>query len=470
MTDPSDNSGARSPIGRRPAARGPLAAGLAVLALAACSPDRPYQAPGFAFGPGYGGQDGVPVLLSNSAWWQRFGDPALDRLVVLALAQSPTLAETAARAQAAEAALRGMPGAASLASSVQVGLGGTVPDASEVRGSAQAGLTWLLDPYGSRRAALRVSASARDIALAEDESARLLLVLNLSSAYLGLRHAQTVLALAEAEEGRRRATLALTLRLRDGGLATDLDVLRAEARLAEIRADLPGLVVAVPARLGELAVLAGAAPGTLAPDLTALLAAQGTQPQAALSAEVGVPADLLRNRPDLRIAERGYYAALARADQAQAARYPRLSLTGSLTRDLARGQTDVFFGPAISLPSLPLGSARAGAEAAEAQVRAAHAAWTGRVLAALLEVETALDDYHAAMAGLEAAAEAVRLYRRALDLTRRLVESGEAALSDLIGAEEAAANAERRLADLRLAQGQSFVRLNISLGAGGQAG
>lgn len=437
--------------------------GIGALLLSACGAGAPYSAPSFPFGPGYDGGVGAPVLLTNTAWWQRFDDPVLDRMIALALAQSPTLAETAARAEAAEATLRAVPGAGLLTSSVQAGLGGATPGGIQMQGSGTLGLSWVLDPYGSRRAELRIAASARDIASAEDEAARLLLLLNLSSSYLSLRHAQTVLAQARAEEGRRRATLSLTRRLADAGAATELETTRAQARLAEVQADLPGLAAAVPARLGELAVLAGLAPGALPPDLAAALQAGSGQPQARLAADIGVPADLLRSRPDIRIAERGYYAALARIEVRQAERYPRLSLTGSLTSDLISGGSDFFLGPVLSLPSLPNGEA---VLAAEAEARAAHAAWRARVLQALLEVETALDDYQAAMTALSAAAEAARLQRRALDLTRRLFEDGEATLSELITAEEAAAGAERRLADLRLAQGQSFVRLNVRLGAG----
>lgn len=449
---------------RQPACRvWPAWLALGAQLLAACGSDRPYNAPSFPFGPGYDGVVGAPVLLTNTAWWERFDDPVLDRMIALALLQSPTLAETAARAEAAEAALRAVPGAGLMTSSVQAGLGGTTPGDLEAQGSGTLGLSWVLDPYGSRRAETRIAASGRDIAAAEAEAARLLLLLNLSSAYLSLRHAQTVLAQAQAEESRRRATLALTRRLADAGEATELDTTRAQARLAEVQADLPGLTAAVPARLGELAVLAGLAPGALPPDLAAALQAGSGQPQARLAADIGVPADLLRSRPDIRIAERGYYAALARIDVRRAERYPRLSLTGSLTSDLVSAQSSFFLGPVLSLPGMPNGAA---VEAAEAEARAAHAAWQVRVLQALLEVETALDDYQAAMTALSAAAEAARLHERALSLTRRLFEDGEATLNDLITAEEAATGADRRLADLRLAQGQSFVRLNVRLGAG----
>lgn len=455
------------PIRRAGAAR---AAGLPVLLLpalllSACAPGTDYRAPGFAFAPAYRGATVAPPLLQNAEWWKRFHDPVLDRLIALALTDSPSLAEARARAQAADAALRAVPGGFALTSSVRVGLEGAEGASAETAGAASLGLAWLLDPAGSRRATLRIAASERDIAAAEADAARLVMLMNLSSAYLSLRHAQASLALARSEEERRRATLALTRQLAESGAATDLDVLRARARLAEAQADLPGLEAAVPARMGEIAVLTGRAPGALPPDLTALLRQSIAQPQADLAGNVGIPADLLRNRPDIRIAERGYYAAIARIDSARAELYPRLSLTGSLTHDLGSEVTERFFGPSLVLPSLPAGAPRAGVEAARARAEAAHAAWKARVLSALLEVETALGDYAAADRALGAAGEAARLHQRALTLTRRLFEEGEATLSDLISAEESAAGAARKLVDLRLAQGQGFVQLNTRLGS-----
>lgn len=438
---------------------------LAALLLSACAPDSPYRAPGFDFAPGFRGASGAPTLLQNANWWHRFKDPVLDQLIVLALSENLSLAEAQKRAVAADATLRATPAAFALSSSVRVGLAGGEGADSETTGQANLGLSWLLDPFGSRRATLRIAASERDIAAAEAESARLVVLMNLSSAYLSLRHAQAVLALTRAEEERRRATLALTRQLAEGEQASELEVLRARARLADVQADLPGLEAAIPARLGEIAVLTGRAPGTLPPNLAAALQSKGAQPKADLAGNVGIPADLLRNRPDIHIAERGYYAALARITTARAELFPRLSLTGSITHDLKSGNSSNFFGPTLSLPTLPVAAPRAGVEAAEARAEAAHAAWKGRVLSAILEVETALGDYNAANRALGAATEAWQLHQRALELTRELFTEGEATLSDLINAEEAAAGAVRKLADLRLSQGQSFVMLNTQLGS-----
>ncbi|MFN6980187.1 MAG: TolC family protein, partial [Gemmobacter sp.] len=203
------------------------------------------------------------------------------------------------------------------------------------------------------------------------------------------------------------------------------------------------------------------------------LAAGGRQPRPRLAPDVGIPADLLRNRPDIRAAERRYYAALADVGVARAALYPRLSLTGTIAltaRSLGTGGADYLFGPVLAFPVLPDGSARAGVEAAHARARAAHGAWKSAVLTALVEVETALIDYRAVTAAEASAARAAGLWREALDQTRRLAAAGEATLSDLIDAEGALSAAETALTEAAWRRAAAFATLNIRLGAGHGAG
>ena len=97
---------------------------------------------------------------------------------------------------------------------------------------------------------------------------------------------------------------------------------------------------------------------------------------------------------------------------------------------------------------------------------ASCAIWKSTVLSALLEVENALINYSATSASAQASDKAVRLYREALDLTRKVFEQGDATLGDLIDAEQALAAAEQTRADMRLRWSQSFVDLNTRLGAG----
>ena len=440
------------------------------LLLSACAPDRPYLSPRFDFRPSYvAAPRGAPVLLANTEWWHRLDDPVLDALVTLALSGNPTLQAARARIDAARAARDGVPGAALLSSSASAGVGGSDTFGSDRRADLQAGFNWLLDPYGSRRDQLRIAAADIESAAAERDAAQLLLLLQLGQSYVELRYRQQLLILSQQELRTRQRTLRVVRQLSSAGEAIDSEITRSEARVAELTSRLPGDTAAVAATLSQLAVLAGASPGALPGNLQARLAQPAAQPRPGLSPEVGIPADLLRNRPDIVIAERGYYAALARIGIARAALYPRLSLTGTISLDAASRDSQYFFGPQIQFPSLPAGSGRAQVAQRRAEAAAAHAAWKSTVLGALLEVERALLDYRAATASTAAAARAAQLYRQALSQTREVFDRGEATLTDLIAAEEEVAAADRSLAEFRYRQAVGFVTLSVRLGSGSAA-
>ncbi len=449
-----------------------LSLGAALLLLAACAPPPDTTRPGFAFMPRWLAPvpAGARPLADNALWWQAFRDPALDRLIALALADSPSLAAAEARARAAEAAAASIPGAITLSGGTAVRGTDASGNPGRARASADLGLDVLFDPGRGRASDRAAAGAAAAQAAGQAAGARLFLTGEVANGYVALRLAQRRLALAEAEGARRRQTLALAETLARAGVATRVDTLRSEGRLAEIAADLPGLSAAVAGGQARLAVLAGRSPGTLPPDLAAALAARGAEPRATLAPDPGIPADLLRNRPDLAVAEAAYDAARAGLGQARAALYPRLSLSGVIEASADRDDrlSTATLGPALRLPALPAGPARAGVSAAEARVVAAHADWTGAVLQALLEVETALLDYRAAAEAEGAADRAVRLYAEAATLTRELAGRGEATLSELIDAEEEQARAETARAEARATRAQAFIALNIRLGAGAQ--
>jgi multidrug efflux system outer membrane protein len=440
----------------------------ALLALAACVPADPYRAPAFPFAAGWReARGGAPVLMDNAAWWRGFGDPLLDRLVETALQDSPTLAAARARVAAAEAARGAVEDPLSLRGTATVERAGVRGAGVATSREASLGMTWLFDPWGRLRSARLAALARAGAAEAERDAAQLLLIDRMARAYAELRLRQRLLDLGRTEAASRGQTLAITRTLLASGAATRLEITRAEARIAENRAELPELQAAVTARLHEIAVLAGAAPGALPDEIARALAAAAPQPRPRLSPEVGIPADLLRNRPDIRLAERGYLAALADLGAARAALYPSLSLGGTITAAGGGGRrSDYALGPTLSLPALPGGPARAAVAAREAAVAEAHAVWTATVIQALGDVETALADYRAASRALQAAARAAALYGEALELTRSLARSGGATVADLIEAERDRGAAQEALADVTHRRALGFIALNVRLGAG----
>lgn len=443
------------------------------LGLTGCGPGNPYQAPVFPFLPTYREGRAVPVLMSNTEWWRGFGDPLLDQLIAAALRDSPSLAAARARVAAASAARGAVEEPVTLSVRVSGGRKGARNAPDETESAADLGFTWLFDPW-RRLENLRHAALARaEAAAAERDAAQLLLVFNMANAYAELRWRQTVLALRQAEAERRGQTLETTRQMMAANSATRLEITRSEARVAEIRSQIPELRAAITAKENEIAVLAGTAPGQLPLDLARRLSAGGAQPRPRLSPDVGIPADLLRNRPDIRIAERNYYAALADLGVAKAGLYPSLSLGGTLNMTRITGgarAAEYFLGPALTLPVFPGGPARATVSGREAAVTEAHALWKETVLQALLEVENAMVSYRSVSQSLQAADRAAQLYAEAQELTRALVEGGGATLGDLIDAEQEVATAENALADARYRRSLDFIALNVQLGSGHAAG
>ena len=433
--------------------------------LASCAKETSYAAPAFPFLGSYSGhRSGAPVLLENTAWWKGFKDPTLNRLVERALRDNLSLAAAKERILEAEANLDAIPGGVSLTPSLSAQRSQAPDGSTRTRSEAQLGLSWLLDPYGARREQGKAARARIEVADAETDAAQLLVLLNLSNAYIDLRYRQQVLRIRHQEIRSRRQTLELTQTLFDESSATKLDLVRAEARLSEAEASLPTARAAILRQQYQIAGLLGVVPGTLDISLD-----DGVMPHPAMPANVGIPADILRNRPDVRIAERIYYASVAETGVAQAQLYPQLSLGGAITlASVAGGASgaEYVFGPTLTLPALPNGPRKAAVAAQASRARQALTAWKATVVDAIREVETAITDYSAAASAVRASQKTVRLYRDAADLTRDLVLRDSATLSDLLDAEASITTAELTLAENQRQQSLSFINLNVSLGSG----
>src|SRR6056297_2347614 len=436
--------------------------------LAGCSGD-PYKTPVFPFLSSYKSADsGAPVLLSNADWWKAFNDPTLDALIETGLKGNLNLDIAKERVTEAEAIQRSVPTSAFLSPRVGARRERDEIGRTETLSEASLGFEWILDIYGGRRAQIDAAGARIEVADAEVDAARLLLLLNISNAYVDLRFQQASLRLRRSELGSRQQTLELIERLQEGNAATRVDVVKARALVSETRSEIPAIKAAITAAKNEIAVLTGKVPGTLALDLDHA----ARQPRVSLSPEVGIPADLLRNRPDIRVAERSYYAAFRDVAGARADLYPQLSLSGTITQTSLSGSrgTEYFFGPALTFPILPNSARRATVDQRESLVRQAHTQWRLTVLEAIRDVETSLADYSAALSAKRASEETVRLYEEVVTLTRQIVTGDGATIRDLIDAEQNVATANTALADTLRRVGRSFVELNVNLGSGHAVG
>jgi multidrug efflux system outer membrane protein len=255
--------------------------------------------------------------------------------------------------------------------------------------------------------------------------------------YFELRGLQHRLAVAERSLENQRQTLRLTEVRRDAGFGETFDVASASARVAAIEASLPPLRAAMAAREHRLAVLTGARPGALAVDVS-----PRPYPPLVKALPVGDPAELLKQRPDVRAAERRLAAAAAREGVAYAELFPRVTISGFLGLVAGRGN---LFGtsdsrawavtPALQWAAFDLGSARARLRGAEAGTREALALYQQTVLRALEEASNAFVSYREQQQTLLKLSDQARESARAADIARVRYREGVTDFLNLLDAE-----------------------------------
>ncbi|MEW6640419.1 MAG: efflux transporter outer membrane subunit [Pseudomonadota bacterium] len=410
------------------------------------------------------------------AWWRRLDDPLLDRLVVAAVEDNFDVA--AARARIREArALRKQAVGALLPSVNGSGLGNANRSAAGADLGAttfnqfQAGLdaSWELDLFGGNRRAVEAATYGTEAAEDDLRATLVTLIGDVAAAYVDARGSQARAALARRAATSQRETAALTRRKVEAGSTGSADLEKALALAASTEAAIPSHEAAQAEAVHRIGVLLGRDPTALAPQL----AVAGRIPAPRLPLPKGIPADVLQMRPDVRRAEWQLALHTAKIGQAEAALYPSVSLTGSVSTtalkigDLGRSSTIGWsIGPTLSVPIFNGGKLRAAVEIAQAQRDQRVAAWRGAVLAALGDVETstvALAQERIRGRGL---AEAARRYQVSLRLSRALYETGSASFLDVLDAERSQFSAEDALLQSRVAVAKDFIALAKALGGG----
>jgi NodT family efflux transporter outer membrane factor (OMF) lipoprotein len=245
--------------------------------------------------------------------------------------------------------------------------------------------------------------------------------------YITLRGAQARLAIALANLASQEETLQITRWRQEAGLVTALEAEQARASAAQTRAQLPALQTGIEQSRHALAVLTGQPPAALA----TLLAASAPVPQAAADLALSIPAETLRQRADVRAAERRVAAALARVGQAEAARLPSFALGGSLglnalTLGTLTNAASVLTSIVASMaaPLFDGGAGRAQVRAQEAAFDQARLAYQAAVLTALKDVEDALIALQGDQARLASLRDAADAATNAALLARQRYSSG----------------------------------------------
>lgn len=332
---------------------------------------------------------------SLAQWWQRFNDPLLGTLVTQAL-QANTSIRGAQAALKQSRALRdvrsaGLLPGVSASGSAQRSQSGSEDGSNSFRAGLDA--SWEPDIFGGKRSALNATGAEAQAAEATLADVQVSVAAEVALAYIQLRGQQAQLQIARNNLASQNETLQLTDWRAQAGLITSLEVEQARSASEQTRAQIPSVEASLAKTRHSLAVLTGQPPGAL----EQVLAAASPVPEAAADLALSIPAQTLRQRPDVRAAEHRVSAALARVSAADAARYPSFSIGGSLGLNaltlagLVNGASvlSTLLG-SVSVPLFDGGAARSQVLAQEAALEQARASYQSVVLTALKDVEDAL--------------------------------------------------------------------------------
>lgn len=341
-------------------------------------------------------------------WWEGFGDPQLSALISQALVQNLDMAQAQARVAQARAAL-GAADAALLPSatlngqaarayqSVETPLG-QILDATagynRYGNSYEANLdeSWELDLFGGLRRGREATLADYQASEAGVVATRLAVAAQTADIYTTLRGLQTRLAIAQRQVDTQQELLEKVRLLHGQGLAAQFQVQQTEGQLSQVKASVPVLQTGLDAAMNALDVMLGTPPGTHRAELSGA----GAIPRAPQLASTGSPADLLRRRPDLIVAERRLVAANARIGMAISEYYPTFSLSALLGSATTQGGNLFSSGAAQSAGVLGLrwrlfdfARINAQIDQAKGQQAEALAAYRQSVLRASEDVENA---------------------------------------------------------------------------------
>ena len=406
-------------------------------------------------------------------WWSRFDDPLLAQLVSQAL-----LANT--DVTGAQAALRQ---ARALRDVSAAGLLPTLGSSASVQRSRsngnsgnnfRAGLdaSWEPDVFGGHRSALDASDATARARQAKLGDVQVSTAAEVALAYITLRGTQARLAIASDNLAGQQETLQLTQWRVQAGLLSSLEGEQARAAAEQTRAQLPALQSSIEQSAHALAVLTGRPPAAL----LALLLPAAPVPQAAGDLVLAIPAQTLRQRPDVRAAEHQVSAALARVAQADAARLPSFRLSGNLGLSALTlgglGSGAALASAVLASVSWPLfdgGAARSQVRAQQAALDQANVAYQAAVLTALKDVEDALVALRGDRERLARLREAADAAANAALLARQRYSSGLVDFQTVIETQRTQRNAQDSVIAASADLSADHVRLYKALGGGWSA-
>ncbi|MFZ6742406.1 efflux transporter outer membrane subunit [Undibacterium sp. JH2W] len=406
-------------------------------------------------------------------WWQTHGDAGLLELIEAAQKVSPTLSQAWSRMETARAA-RVASGAALLPSVDAVANATRAKNqpGMPVATTAQAGLqtSWELDLFGANRANNQAAQAQLEGSQALWHDARISVAAEVAQLYFSALSCQQIADLSWQDAKSRAETARLTELSAQAGMSSSANSALARASAAE--GNSRAIQQATSCDLDVKALVALTAKPE--PELRQILqSAQADFKNLLPLAVSSLPAQLLTQRPDVYAAEKDVAAASSQLGAAEAQRYPRLSLSGSIgTMRYSSGGSDTRMdtwsvGPlALTLPIFNGGQTSANIEAAKARYQTASSSYHGKVRQAVREVEEALLNLNSTDARRLDSEISARGYEQALQATASRYNKGMASMLELEEARRTAFASQSALIALQLERNRAWIALYRALGGG----
>jgi len=431
-------------------------------------------------------------LTSRSApvvkWWQSFNDPTLNKLVAEAYAQNLTLQVAGARVLQARAQLgiafgelypqSQAAGGALERRRISDNLG-PVADINRIIpldtefSTSQVGFDaqWELDVWGAQRRGVQAARSNLALQVANYDDALVTLTGDVAALYINIRALQESLTVARENIKLQQEANDLTQLRFNNGVTTELDVQESTALLNNTKALVPTLESDLQQAKNALAVLLGTTPSRM----TGLLGTSGRIPSARSNVAVGVPAELLRRRPDVRAAELAAATQSAQVGIAMADLYPQFILSGSIGLQASGGRDLFSSNSTTGLASagvvwnvLNYGRIKNNVRAQDAAYQALIANYQNTVLTAYSEVESAMVAYAQARKQVTFYQRSVDAARKAADIAVSQYRDGIADYSRVLNTQTALLRSQANLIEARQQVSSNLVAVYKGLGGGWQ--
>lgn len=426
-----------------------------------------------AYWQGSGAQPQQQTPEDLSRWWQRFGDVQMTALIEQALQANPSVQsaqvavrQARAQLQVQEAGLLPSVGSSAGASRSRQGNN----DASN-RYNVGIDASWEPDWWGRQGNAVQAGAANVAAAVASLEGAHVSLTAEVAQSYIELRSLQNRLRIAQENLAIQQENQQITEWRVQAGLATSLDAEQARASTAQTAAQVPALQASMAQYRHALAVLVGQPPAAL----EGMLKPAQALPQASAQLAMTLPADTLRQRPDVRVQEQRVIAAVANLSAQERANFPSLRLGGSLGLSaltigaLSNGASvAASIAASLSAPLFDGGANRAQIQVQQAAVEQARINYRSTVLTALKEVEDALVQLQGDQDRLVQLQISEEAARNAQLLANQRYSSGLVDFQTVLDTQRTLLSSQDSVANAQAAISTDYVRLYKALGGGWQ--